>query len=692
MKQDERGRRVRRLFRFRVKAYNGVEATMPPFERCNASGVRFQVAVGIGCLMLSFLVVNNFQAQFPGRGTFGGGGGESATNPVTGEDVELYDDVDSTGVSSYYADAPGIRKVFGDSLLHARLAMYDPIYTYPVRYSHLGLVGSAAYPLFFAPQTRQGFDAGYHAYDLYRLTAEKVAFYRTGKAYTDLRYTITGEQNDAVLQTKFGRNFEKGVGLSVDFTRLSQLSDLNHYPNQNLRNTAFGTGVSIEPEGKPYRGFLVYSFNKIQQNENGGITREPATDGILNTPSSDLVNTTQAETNHQDQELRYTHYITIGGKTDTATGKSRQSLQLKHTISYLTAEYAFEDLRVSDTSTFYRGFAPVDSNVLFVQNNYRSLRNAADITWQLPATQALEGRRFISAGAKHMTHYLEQQDSFTTRVQDVFLTGKLRFALNENTELKANAHLGVLGHPGDYRVDGTLNLGIRKWANLEAGLVSQLSSPTQLEERFYSNYQPVWNNTNLKKTLATSITGKIEIPFLRLQALGGVHVLNNYIYFDSSRTPQQIGEAFSVLQVAFSQHTQWKGLHVVNHITLQQSTNTDVVRLPLWYSNHQVYLEDKWFKQRLNIQIGGIFHLQDTYFSNTYFPAINQFYIQQRSETLFYPGLDVYVAMRVTRFRAFAVYENLPGLWKGDTLFYQTAFYPNQFGGIRFGVSWRLVN
>jgi len=84
-----------------------------------------------------------------------------------------------------------------------------------------------------------------------------------------------------------------------------------------------------------------------------------------------------------------------------------------------------------------------------------------------------------------------------------------------------------------------------------------------------------------------------------------------------------------------------------------------------------------------------------------YNPFTGQFQLQNRQEVNFYPMVDAFFSMRVTRFRAFIKYENATSNFINDgeqrdvlksRSYFQTAQYLFPDAAIRFGISWRLLD
>ena len=57
-----------------------------------------------------------------------------------------------------------------------------------------------------------------------------------------------------------------------------------------------------------------------------------------------------------------------------------------------------------------------------------------------------------------------------------------------------------------------------------------------------------------------------------------------------------------------------------------------------------------------------------------------------------YPWADVFLAFKVQSFRFTIRYENCNTWFDKTKVFYQTARYPQPFGGLRFGISWRFMD
>ena len=188
--------------------------------------------------------------------------------------------------------------------------------------------------------------------------------------------------------------------------------------------------------------------------------------------------------------------------------------------------------------------------------------------------------------------------------------------------------------------------------------------------------------------METSIKASYSLPQFKFKVTGSYHLVNNFIYYDSLAVPRQTGVPISIFQLSVKKDFKFGPIHLDNVVSVQQ-VSEDVLRLPSFYTKNSLYYAGKWFKV-LNVRLGFDLRLSNAYFSNYYYPLTGQFILQNRREVEAYPAVDGFFSMRVSKFRAFFKWENMTDLLINDRLFYQSAFYPHQFSGYRFGIYWVL--
>lgn len=374
-----------------------------------------------------------------------------------------------------------------------------------------------------------------------------------------------------------------------------------------------------------------------------------------------------------------------------------------HQIAWRKETYKFSD--TSPDTAFYGDFL-VDKRGLRRYLELRKLENSFKLqTFKLrqqaqrPSSNPKETKQalpqesdLLEIGLVHSMYFVKQEPVDTNTIHNLFLTARLNFSPGERLRLNTYAHLGIGANAGDYRLSGELFLNLKKIGTLHLEATNQLYSPSLLPQRLYITQQEIWKNS-FGKTLETSLSGTYSLPQLRFSVGAQSHLLNNLVYFDSLGQPHQSG-TFSIFQVTASKDFTLGPLHLNNAAYLQQTTS-EVLPLPQFYTKHSLFLEGFIFKKAMLTKLGVDARLIAPYTPPGYHPLIGQFTLQDQQELPFTPLLDAFLSFKVKTFRFFFKVENLLA-YPMQTYLYQTADYPLPFGyvngGIRFGISWRLVD
>nr|MBA4140620.1 hypothetical protein [Segetibacter sp.] len=96
-------------------------------------------------------------------------------NASSGRDSLLHRDINADSITIYYRYFDSTRIRYLDSSINNFTARF-PL---PAHYVNLGNFGTAAHSLLFSPTIKPGWDAGFHAFDVYRFNMESTRFYQT---------------------------------------------------------------------------------------------------------------------------------------------------------------------------------------------------------------------------------------------------------------------------------------------------------------------------------------------------------------------------------------------------------------------------------------------------------------------------------------------------------------------------------
>jgi len=577
-----------------------------------------------------------------------------------------------------------------DTLPDNDFRMYDPARRQVMDWGTLGNVGSSARPLFFQTREQLGFHSGHHAFDLYQLRPTDLQFYRNSRSFTDLFFSQGRIQNDNTLRAKFSRTFSGGLNFSI---RYRTFNHLGQYRYQAAKHSALVLGVWY-PVSTRYEFFLIYTSNASKQQENGGIAQGAVVgEGEFSGPINAEVRLPdqQALTRHANSSLYLSHHLKFVG--DSASGK--RVLRASHTAEWGSQTFKFSDpgtkpdLSLGPDSLFFdtffvdrRGIRTffeldrLDNN--FTLNTFKSKK---------------EGRPSdkLALGLAHSLLVLRQEPLTDSTFSNLFLTGDLALTPSERFSFTASGKLGVLANLGEYQLKGDLKVSLGKAGELRASLLSQRYPPGLLHQRLFVSQRLLWNN-NFEKPVETTLSATYALPALGLELTGKTHLLNNYLYYDQRGLAAQTGSPLQVAQLLLRGNFRLGRFRLDNTMALQRFNRSDVVRLPEWFAKNSLYYSGYVFGRKMLLDIGVDFRMNADFIPEGYQPVTAQFHLQDSLGATSYPWIDVFAAIKVDAFRFFVRYENFGTVWDSQTLFFQTARYPQPLGALRLGIGWRFLD
>ncbi|MEM8525781.1 MAG: putative porin [Bacteroidota bacterium] len=329
-------------------------------------------------LLLGICSFWQIDAQRPGAFPRGGGFNTSGSGAPRGgqEESNFQETVDTFGVFYFYANQPNGIKQLDDTTIY-QFDIYDPANQESVRYANLGNFGSSHRPFYYATPFRQGFDVGYHQFDLYYIQPENVQFNILEKPFTRIFYSRGATQSDGYFKGQFSRNFADGLSFTIEGKTIRQLGESRQFPNQRVEDEAVGTGLWWNAPNEKYDAFLYFTSNSTEQEENGGIETPPIEGDALvvggsNSQTADVFLPNGTQTRHSHRTAGFKHYLKFT-KQDTAKNASREFTAF-HKIQFQSSNFKFSD-ELRDTA----GRRDYYGEQLYVDR--RGLRNF--IRWQV---------------------------------------------------------------------------------------------------------------------------------------------------------------------------------------------------------------------------------------------------------------------------------------------------------------------
>lgn len=590
---------------------------------------------------------------------------------------------DSTALTYTFALMPE-RAFSGDDTLPDRnFRMYDPVRRQQIDWGHLGNLGSAARPLLFETRHRRGFDTGVHAFDLYNLQPNDLQFYRNRRSFSEVFFSQGRTQFDGMLNARFARTFEGGANFSLDYR---SINNLGAYRYQRDKHNALTFGVWL-PVGTRYDGFLIFAKNVIRQQENGGIVTDTifgkeSFSGPISAPI--WLPDQQALTRLADQTLQLTQHLKFTGGSE----QGKRALRATHSVAWTKQDFKFADAGLKADSLFFDTFL-VDLRGIRHFTSLNRIENAFTISTFKAKTRGRPSD-ILAVGLTH-TFFDLNQEPRDSAFSNLFLTGNIGITPSDRFAFVAQGELGVLANFGEYHLNGELALGFGKVGRLRLGVLSQRYPPSLLHYRLFVSKRQVWNN-DFEKPVENTLFATYALPLAGLELTARTHLLNNYLYYDQKGVAVQTGASVQVAQFIITENIRLGHLHFENTVALQQSNRSEVLRLPRWFTKNSLYFSGLLFKKRLLIDAGVDFRMNGEFRPDGYQPVTWQFYLQDSLTQKPYPWIDLFAAFKVQSFRFFIRYENLSTMWDNTRVVYQTARYPQPFGAIRFGISWRFMD
>ena len=222
------------------------------------------IFIAVACI---FFLQNNVQAQdddLPDAlNKYTTGGRPVNLNNDTADQKLQHRDqfADSITITYRYWDSTRINRI------DSSISDYFTRFPVPYNYIDMGNFGNAARNLIFTPFMKPGWDAGFHAYDVYRYTIENTPFYQTTRPYSELTYLL-GSRTEQMLQFHHTQNRKSNFNFNFNFRIINSPGA---YKNQNSNHTNLRVNTWFQSDNKRYSSYFIFINNKLRSAENGGL-------------------------------------------------------------------------------------------------------------------------------------------------------------------------------------------------------------------------------------------------------------------------------------------------------------------------------------------------------------------------------------------------------------------------------------
>jgi len=628
--------------------------------RCLILTFSYRMVVTIICMtVVSSTLLRAQRPNFSGQRNSGSSSGSE--KPMT----EIKEP-DTTSIFEYYIDNLEKKSIQADTLLD-QFHIYNPDEKGKLFSQTLGNLGSSSRHLFYQSERQQnGFDFGYHQFDLYKLDKHSFKQIKSKKAVSNLFFTPGTNQKNFMIKAQFSRPFKNDIQLTIDYQRILQEGI---YTSQNTRSTYLGVSLLKSYEN---RDMLITAVtNANNEVHNGGISNTTlynAENFNFRTRIPTFIE--NAFTRHADADIAINNYFTL---------KKYEGIRFRHEFAHKWGSFKFVDDDLSNQA-FYGDF----------WKDQRGIRSFTKYKkWETSLWATLDVKNIhLQAGFNYSLYNIDQEPT-NQNINDLSLLANINLKPFPIMTLNAEGYLGIGENVGEYTIISIADLDLFSAVDLSVNGTFKRYRPSLITQQAYINQDEIWQSS-FSQALENTLGASLHIPAIGISVEMTQSALTNPIYFNKSALPEQHDGTILISQLFFKSHHRFKFLHFKNEIGLQNLDN-NLLNLPQFLSEHELYAEGYIFKKRMKTRLGIRLKTVDSYTLAGYSPVHGVFHFQDDSaDPYFYQG-DVYVSFKVDSMRVFVRAENITQLYSGD-VFNLVDVYPIFDYRLRFGVSWTLFN
>ena len=647
-------------------------------------------------------------------GQVGNTGGKDSIGFVHRDDRK-----DSISISYKYIDS--VRSVPLDSTLND----FDKYFSLPSGYQSMGNTGAAAYSLVYKPFAKPGWDAGFHAFDIYRFTLEETKFYKTNRPYTLLSYQLASGK-EQMIKAFHTQNPRPNWNFGFDYRLIAAPG---FFVSQNSNHKGYRIFTNYQGKRKRYAGYFVMMGNTLKSSENGGIKYDSSlsnpdlkkrfsVDVNLGnespseaTPFNTTVNTGNI---YKDFTLFLRQSYDIGKKDSVAINDSTTEylffpkLRLQHSFTYSTYRYNFLDnidpaaipnyqVAAKEDSAYFQKYydstvAAVPGTMLNVKEKWTVIRNDLSLL-QFPDTK--NSAQFLLLGAT-LENIKGELKNGTLHLYNTILHAEYRNKTRNkqwDVVAKGEFYLNGFNH-GDYSAYATIG----RYFNKKFGAVRLFFNNVNRSPSFiYDNASSFnfGNSSITKKENIISFGAETNNPFINLGFKN--HIIANLAYFSDYYHTAQSSKVINLLQVSASKKIRLtKRIFWYAEATVQQTDGSAPVKVPLVFTRNRVAFEGTFYKN-LSVSTGIEMRYYTPFESYNYSPVMGQFAPQDSVKIKNLPDITAFFHFRIKAFTAFIRADNLNAVSLANGFGFTNNNYaaphiPTPGLIIRFGIQWGFVN
>ncbi|MBR1514588.1 MAG: hypothetical protein IJ622_09900 [Bacteroidales bacterium] len=618
-------------------------------------------------------------------------------------------------------------KVIDTTTFHA--VNYEVLERENTIYSTLSNTGLAHKSMRFGYRSHVGFDMSFSAFSAFMQDESNMLSYQSVLPYSEIRYLMTATDKEQHLNVRFGRQF--APRLFVAFTFNTDYSP-GAFKNNKSVNNYFWVNTHYFTKNQRYAVSAFWYRNKLEMQENGGITNDEAYSSHTETDNSVITTNLNSANNYViSSGIGLEHYFNLLPQiikttnnetpqrmidsigTDSLavdsivvdTQSIRQKLKVRkftlgricHSFNYLNSKLYYNES--SPSAAFYQSFDTL-FNTSKSTDTTRISAFKNSLQWNSLGYQKYNDDVpfYLYAGVNHGYYtiksfdYLEGETRTDRNINQIGVSGGIIINLFKSTRITGQGELITLGHQiGDFDVKGQWKQFIGTSSNNYGSAIFDFEIKRQsanwFEERYNSNHFR-WDNDF---HAATYLTFNLRYNYKKYSIGAKQTSISNLIYFGTDARPAQYEGMFSIREAYLSFHQNLWRFELEGFASMQKSSNEDVIHLPLFMGQLKVAYSQPIFRKAAVLHPSLTVRYFTKYYADAYMPATRTFYLQNEVQIGNFPYIDLAIALKVKKATVFVAYSNM-FLLTGNYNSFIAPHYPMRDSRIFIGINWRLFN
>ena len=504
-------------------------------------------------------------------------------------------------------------------------------------------------------------------------TDKQALYFRpSGKIYTKLFATM-GQKQEQVFKIRHSQNIKR-VNISLLFNRYS---GFGFYLSQKTitDNLLLSSHYTTKSGRWGYNSYFL--FNKLKYQLNGGLTLDTLLGMNLFVDKQLLpVNLSNSKQNLRTATFFFSTFFRLN-KNDSGNASHYLVYEGNYQNNYWIHSGA--DTAHYKNNYYYSSTGLAITDSIAVQGTSNSLLYKLNIG---------HDKLVFYTGYKNEISHYHQVNIDTLSMNHI---GRAGLSLNvKNNLLNVNMQYVASGfNQTNYTADAHYRLSIGQLFHFDVKANAYKQMAAYSMQQYYSPHF-MWTN-NFSDIITQNGTVSFGSSKYRFSVGAFAQQQQNQIYFDTIALPQQYNGSTLLTRLFVQKDLKLWHIHFNNAINYQQTSNTDIIRLPSLLTFSQLYYEGKLFKNNLWLQVGVQARYFSDYKANAYMPATNQFYLQETTTYGNYVFADIFINAQIDRFRFFLMVQHVnQGLMGGNYILCPN--YPMPERSFKAGLSWMFFD